>query len=236
MNTSVVYTRIPDCNAALMGAAARFGVADLHEALGPRLGRPAIMCPAMKPLNAGLKIAGQAVTAENYPGDNLFLYTALDIITRGQILVMTNGGGTAGAQWGELAATYAQQIGVGGVVIDGPIRDTDALREMRFPIWSTSVSVSHPEKRGPGSTNAPIVVAGVRVEPGDFILADGDGVIVIPPQLLAEAVAGATARHDRELAFKQRMHAGENICDVCGLRPAMAAANITRLDRTWRDE
>ena len=233
---STVYARIPDCDKTLMAEAGRYGVADLHEALGLPIGRTRLLGPAMKPLNPGLKIVGQAVTAENFPGDNLFLYAALDLIQRGQVLVMTNGGGSEGAQWGEVATTFAQVRGIAGVVVDGPIRDVDALRAVQFPIWSTSISASHPEKRGPGSANRPIVVAGVQVHPGDVIVADGDGAIAIPPELLSAAVQGARMRAERERVYKERIRAGESIVDVVGLRQTLDAPPITRRETSWRED
>lgn len=235
MNASVIYKQIPKCDLTLIGEAVRYGVADLHEALGPHVGRSLLMNPTMRPLNP-TRIAGQAVTVENYPGDNLFLYGGLDLIQPGQVLVLTNGGGWLGAQWGEVATTYAQHRGIGGVVVDGPIRDVDAMRELNFPIWSTSISPSHPEKRGPGSVNRPVVAAGVRVEPGDVVVADGDGVIVIPPGLLGAAIEGAHARTAREREFKERIKRGEPIVDVVGVRPLLSVSNIEWRDMTWRDD
>lgn len=122
------------------------------------------------------------------------------------------------------------------MVVDGPVRDVDALRDMHFPVWSTSISVSHPEKRGPGSVNCPIVVAGVRVEPGDVVVADGDGVLVIPPGLLPAAIEGARVRTEREQGYKDRIRRGESIVDMIGARALLAAPGIERRDTTWRDD
>jgi 4-hydroxy-4-methyl-2-oxoglutarate aldolase len=236
MNTSVIYTHIPVCDPKLIAEAARYGIADLYEALGVNVGRALLMDPNMRAVTPGARIAGQAVTAQNYPGDNLFLYGGLDVIKPGQVLVMTNGGGWQGAQMGDVSATYAQQRRIHGMIVDGPVRDVDAIREMNFPVWSTSISVSHPEKRGPGSVNQPIVVAGVRVEPGDVIVADGDGVLAIPPPLLTEAIDGARVRTEREQGYKDRIRRGESIVDVIGARALLTGSGIERRDTTWRDD
>ena len=120
----------------------------------------ALMSPRMRPLLAGQRISGAAVTSYNFPGDNLMIHVALNVAQRGQILVLTNGGGNQGALWGDVACTFAAHKGIAGVVADGGVRDIDALREMNFPCGRRR-SPSRPEKRGPGSVNAPIVVDGV---------------------------------------------------------------------------
>ncbi|MEX2408146.1 MAG: dimethylmenaquinone methyltransferase, partial [Rhodovibrionaceae bacterium] len=183
----VVYKSIPAVDPALVARAAEIGVADLHEGLGVVAGRMALMSPRMRPLNRGLCVAGQAVTAFNYPGDNLMLHMALRLAEKGQILVLTNGGGEQGALWGEMAATYAMKKGVGGIVVHGAIRDVDALSKMGSPVWSTAISPTHPDKKSAGAVNVPIVCDGVLVNPGDVIVADGDGVISVPRDLLATA-------------------------------------------------
>ena len=147
---SVVYTRIPACDQALVKQAASCGVADLHEALGAIDGRMALMSPQMRGINRGVRIAGQAITAYNFAGDNLLMHRALRLATAGQVVVTSNGGISQGAQWGEMATLNARRKGLAGVIVDGNIRDADAIAAMGFPIWSTWISPSHSEKRGPG--------------------------------------------------------------------------------------
>src|SRR5262249_62167438 len=142
----ITCTRIPKPAPALGAEAAKYAIADLHEALGAVQGRMALMSSRMRPLLDGRRISGAAVTSYNFPGDNLMIHVALNVAARGQILVLTNGGGTQGALWGEVACTFAAKEGVAGVVADGPVRDIDALREMNFPVWATAISPSHPEK------------------------------------------------------------------------------------------
>lgn len=234
MSRSIVYTRIPPCDPALVEEAKLYSVADLHEALGVEQSRHLLMSPAMRPLWPGQKIAGQAVTAQNYPGDNLLSYAALELVQPGQVLVTTNGGGL-GAQCGDVASLFAQRVGAIGAIVDGPARDVEGLRDMNFPVWATSISVFHAEKRGPGSANMPITVAGVRVCPGDVIVADGDGVIAIPPALLPAALKAAQARAEREVVYRARIMAGEHVLDVVGQRETLNNA-VERRDMIWRDD
>ena len=160
---------------------------------------------------------------------------ALNVAQRGQVLVLTNGGGNQGALWGDVACTFAAQKGIAGVVADGGVRDIDALREINFPVWATAISPSHPEKRGPGSVNVPIVVDGVLVEPGDVIVADGDGVLVIPQAHLARILEGARQRARKEVAIRQRIKAGESLFEILNMDAAVKAAGIAVVDKTWRE-
>jgi 4-hydroxy-4-methyl-2-oxoglutarate aldolase len=229
----IICTRIPLPDPALVAEAAKYALADLHESLGAVQGRMALMSSRMRPLLQGRRISGAAVTSYNFPGDNLMIHVALNVAERGQILVLANGGGTQGALWGDVACTFAAQKGVAGVVADGPVRDIDALREMDFPVWATSISPSHPEKRGPGSVNVPIVVDGVLVEPGDVIVADGDGVLAIPQAHLARTLEGARQRAEREVAIRKRIKAGESLFQILNMQAAVEGAGIRQVDATW---
>jgi 4-hydroxy-4-methyl-2-oxoglutarate aldolase len=229
----IICTRIPLPDPALVAEAAKYALADLHESLGAVQGRMALMSSRMRPLLQGRRISGAAVTSYNFPGDNLMIHVALNVAARGQILVLANGGGTQGALWGDVACTFAAHNGIAGVVADGPVRDIDALREMDFPVWATSISPSHPEKRGPGSVNVPIVVDGVLVEPGDVIVADGDGVLAIPQAHLARTLKGARQRAEREIAIRERIKAGESLFEILNMQAAVEGAGIRQVDATW---
>ncbi len=232
---SVIYRQIPEPDAALVAEAARYAIADLHEALGPVGGRQCLMSPRMRPIQDGRRISGAAVTSYNFPGDNLMIHVALNVAKRGHILVLTNGGGSQGALWGDVACTFAAKKGLAGVVAAGAVRDVDAVRELGFPVWATAISPEHPEKRGPGSVNVPIVVDGVLVEPGDVIVADDDGVLVIPQAHLARAIDGARARADKETAIRERIRAGESLYEILNMAGNVKAAGIEEIDGTWRD-
>jgi 4-hydroxy-4-methyl-2-oxoglutarate aldolase len=148
---------------------------------------------------------------------------------------LTNGGGSQGALWGDVACTFAVKKGIAGVVADGAVRDVEALRELDFPVWATAISPEHPEKRGPGCVNVPVVVDGVLVEPGDVIVADDDGVLVIPQAQLKRAVEGARERANKEVAIRDRIKSGESLFEILNMAAAVKAAGIEQHDKTWRD-
>ncbi len=232
---SVIYNRIPRPDPALLARAAQFGVADLHEGMGLVAGRMSLTSPAMRPIALGQRVCGPAITAWNYPGDNLAIHCALDVAQTGDVLVFTNGGGHQGALWGDVACGFAKQKGVAGAVLHGACRDTEAIRLMQFPVWSTAISVEHPEKRGPAAVNVPVVLDGVLVEPGDIVAADADGVLIIPRALLAAAVEGAERRAALEVTIRARITAGELPLDILGIRATIAAAGIEQIDGSWQD-
>jgi len=236
MISPVIYTKIPESDPGLVAAAAEAGVADLHEALGPIAGMAQLMGPRMRPLDPRWRIAGPAVTAVMFPGDNLMMHKALDLAEAGQVRVITNGGGLHGAVWGELAAVVAQRKGVAGLVADASVRDTEALLAMGFPVWSTSIHASHGEKRGPGAINAPVVIDGVVVNPGDIIVADADGVLAVPRLALADAVKGAQQRRAREAGMKEKLAAGASLLKLLGLDKVLAATGIAVRDTTWEED
>jgi len=224
--SSVIYTQIPRCPRDLLDQIAEFPVADLHEALGAIEGRMRLLSPRMRPIGVSQKAVGQAVTSYNYPGDNLMIHAALKVAERGDILVLVNGGVPQGALWGDVATTYAMEKGIAGVVADGPVRDTDAVRSMGFNVWSTIVSPAHPEKRGPGSVNIPVVCDGVVIEPGDIIAADDDGVLVIPVNLAAETIERARRRNETERDVRKQIKAGKTLFEIMNMQKYMDAANI----------
>jgi 4-hydroxy-4-methyl-2-oxoglutarate aldolase len=234
---SIIYTRLPeaasrcDCAAAL-----ELGVADLHEAMVPLAGRRMLMDPSMRGLNPGLRMAGPAVTARCVPGDNLMVQKALQLARPGQVLVLSNGGGQEGALLGEMMGTYITRQGLAGAVVFGPIRDVDALREMRLPVWSTCISPSHPERRGPGAVNVPVHCAGITVDPGDIVVADGDGVIAIPPRDFAAAVAGARERVAKEARIIAALQQGASLFDLSGAGPVLESLHIEERDTDFESD
>ncbi|WP_137389536.1 4-carboxy-4-hydroxy-2-oxoadipate aldolase/oxaloacetate decarboxylase [Rhodoligotrophos defluvii] len=233
---SVVYTQIERCPQSLLSAIADYSVADLHEALGAIEGRIRLMSPRMRPIAPGQRAVGQAITSYNYPGDNLMIHAALNIARRGDMLVLVNGGVPQGALWGDVAGTFATEKGIAGVVADGPVRDTGALREMGCKVWSTIISPAHPEKRGPGAVNIPVVCDGVRIEPGDIIVADDDGVLSIPIRLAAETVEKARSRAESEVAIRAQLKTGASLFEILQMQNNLDAAGVQVVDATWRDE
>ena len=232
---SVIYSDIPRPDSWLIARAAEFGVADLHGALGTIAGRMCLMSPNMRPIAPGQRLCGPAITAWNYPGDNLAIHAALHTAQAGDVLVFTNGGGHQGALWGDVACGFAVKKGVAGAVVHGACRDTDAIRDLGFPVWSTHISVEQPDKRGPAAVNVPIVVDGVLVEPGDIIAADADGCVVIPRALLVQVIEGAEARAANEVKVRARIAAGELPLDILGLRTVIENAGIEQVKGTWEE-
>jgi 4-hydroxy-4-methyl-2-oxoglutarate aldolase len=233
---SVIYRRIPRPDPELVARAAKFGVADLHEGLGEIAGRMGLMSPAMRPLAPGQKLCGPAVTAWNFPGDNLAIHAALWVAEAGDVLVLTNGGGAQGALWGDVACTYAQHKGLAGTVVHGAMRDCDAIRDLGYPVWSTAVSVEHPKKRGPAAVNVPVVADGVSIEPGDLVVGDTDGVLVIPRALIEQTVARAEARAAAEVQFRRRIAEGEVLFEILGMDRIVSDLGIEIRDCTFDDD
>jgi 4-hydroxy-4-methyl-2-oxoglutarate aldolase len=233
---SVVYKRIPRIGPALIERAKRINVADLHEGLGPVIGRQCLMQPQIRALFPSARVCGQAITSFNFPCDNLMLHAAFRVAEAGDILVLTNGGSPQGALWGEIATYYSQIRKLGGAVIDGATRDTLQITEMGFPVFASHVSVSYPGKRGPGAVNVPVVMAGATVNPGDLIVGDADGVMVIPPDHVETAVRNAEARMAKEAEIKRRLDEGQTLYDVAGMKALFEAADIVEIDRIWSDQ
>lgn len=232
MLRSKVYLKVDRVDAKTCKLAAGVSVADLHEAMGGVAGRLGMMAPAMRPLVPGLRIAGPAVTAFCSPGDNLMMHRALYLAQEGDVLVVS--APDSGAQWGDMAALYARGKGLAGIVVDGRIRDTNELMELRSPVWSTLIGPSSPQKSGHGLVNAPIVCAGVRVEPGDLVAADGDGVIVVPRSQAADVVARARARMEREEAGRQEILAGKHPWFLHGCEENYRKLDVEEIDGPWK--
>lgn len=193
-------------------ALARLGaldVATVHEAAG----RTGDLDPRIRPVQTGVTVAGRAVTALCHPGDNLAVHRALLEAGPDDLLVVAAGGHLAG-YWGEILAVAAQARGIRGLVIDGGCRDTAALRRLGFPVWSAGVSVRGTVKTVPGRVNEPVVVGGVLVRPGDYVLGDDDGVVVVPAERVDPVLAAAEARHAAEEQGFARLRAGATTFDV----------------------
>jgi 4-hydroxy-4-methyl-2-oxoglutarate aldolase len=232
---SVVYKKIPRLDPAVIERAKRIHVADLHEALGPVVGRQCLMQPQMRALFPAARICGQAITSFNFPGDNLMLHAAFRVAEAGDVLVLTNGGSPQGALWGEIATYYSRIMKLAGAVIDGATRDTLQITEVGFPVFASHISVSYPGKRGPGAVNVPVVVAGVTVNPGDLVVGDADGVLAIPPALVESAINNAEARMAKEADIKRRLDQGQTLYDIAGMKALFDAAGIVEIDGVWTD-
>ena len=192
------------------------GVATVHEAY-----RRTGLMHGINPVTGGVTVAGTAVTCLNYAGDNLMLHAALEVCQAGDVLVVGVAAPSTHGMFGELLATSCRALGISGVVLDAGARDTQALREMRYPVWSKVISAAGTEKALPGWVNTPISCGGVVVFPGDVIVADDDGVVVVARQDAGEVLESATARSEREALIQPRFAAGELGLDISNLRPRL---------------
>jgi 4-hydroxy-4-methyl-2-oxoglutarate aldolase len=232
--THRIFTRIPDGDPAVIEAIGQSSVADLHEAMETIPGRMSLLDPAIAPLNRGLKLVGQAVTAYVFPGDGLAAYRALQLAGAGQVLVVTTAGQATTPMLGEMVSLAAREKGLAGVVVDGPVRDCDALTRSQFPVWCRGRYAGRLLKRGPGEVNVPVVCGGVLIEPGDVIVADGDGVVRIPLADAPRVLSVAQARARREDGIRAAIAAGDDMYEVVGLKAALDASDMTEIDGTWQ--
>lgn len=197
------------------GLLERFGALDVataHEAYG----RAGNLSPSIRPIQEGVRIAGRAVTALVQPGDNRAIHRAVLEGGPGDILVVAAGGHLAG-YWGEILAVAAQTRGIRGLVIDGGCRDIQALRRRGFPVWSTGVSVHGTVKVQAGEINVDVAVGGVVVRPGDYVLADDDGVVSVRAEAVEAVVEASEARAEREDGIMRELEAGGNTIDLMGI-------------------
>jgi 4-hydroxy-4-methyl-2-oxoglutarate aldolase len=232
--SSKVYLRVNRVAPEIVARARDVTVADVHESMGPQ-GRAQLMSARMRPIREGQKVAGPAVTAFCWPGDNLMMHRALYLAQPGDVLVVVCQAELSGAQWGDLATRYALKKGLAGVVVQGCARDVDQVRALGFPVWATHIHPIHPDKAGHGSVNAPVVCEGVNVCPGDLVVADGDGVIVVPRADAAQVVAAAQEKMRREDEVAEKVHAGAAVWDLSGAAASYARLNIQELDAAFDD-
>jgi 4-hydroxy-4-methyl-2-oxoglutarate aldolase len=220
--SGVIVTNPPKADLKDVDALARYGVATVSEAMG----RTGLLGPAIRPIQQGVRVAGTAVTVIGWPGDNLMVHAAVEQCGEGDILVVTTTSPCTDGLFGELFATALQQRGVRGVVTSTGIRDTQELRDMGFAAWSRAVSSQGTVKATGGSVNVPIAIDGQVIAPGDVILADDDGVVVVPRERVAGTVERAEAREAKEAATRAAFVEGQLGLDRYGLREALKRLGV----------
>jgi 4-hydroxy-4-methyl-2-oxoglutarate aldolase len=220
--SGVIVTNPPKAPAADVDALSRYGVATVSEAMG----RTGLLGPGIRPVQQGVRVAGTAVTVLGWPGDNLMIHAAVEQCGEGDLLVVTTTSPSTDGLFGELFATALAHRGVRGLVINAGIRDTQELREMGFPAWSRAVSAQGTVKATGGSVNVPVAIDGQMIRPGDVILADDDGVVVVPRERARETAQKAEAREAKEAATRAAFQEGQLGLDRYGLREKLKELGV----------
>ncbi|MFE2522392.1 4-carboxy-4-hydroxy-2-oxoadipate aldolase/oxaloacetate decarboxylase [Streptomyces mirabilis] len=220
--SGLIVTDPPRAHAEDVEALGGYGVATVHEGMG----RTGSLGPGFRPIQQDMRIAGTAVTALCWPGDNLMIHAAVEQCREGDILVVTTTSPSTDGMFGDLFAAVLQYRGVRGLIIDAGVRDTADLRAMGFPVWSSAVCAQGTVKATAGSVNVPVVLGGQVVRPGDVIVADDDGVVCVPRVRAGAAVKAAEARTAKEDASRAAFAEGQLGLDRYGLRETLVRLGV----------
>jgi 4-hydroxy-4-methyl-2-oxoglutarate aldolase len=220
--SNIAVKQVTRADPAAVAALAQYGVATIHEAMG----RVGLLAAYMRPIYPGAKTCGTALTIFAHPGDNWMLHVAAELLQKGDVAVLGTSSENTDGMFGDLLATSFRARGAVGLVIDAGCRDTADLRAMQFPVWAKAVNAKGTVKATVGAVNTPIICAGALVHPGDVVVGDDDGIVIVPKLRAAEVAAAAAAREGKEAVNRKRLAAGELGLDIYAMREPLAKAGL----------